>query len=143
MNSDNTIYKKNEIICKKGDNDQTLFLMIKGKALVFGIEGTQVTPFAYIHENEFIGELSFFDGEPRSAYIVALDTCELLKIPTSIQNKTMPDWLIKMAKNMTKRIRSIDESISKNGIKRTKNIESIKPLTIDEQREILKALGKI
>lgn len=139
----NTTYLKNEIICKKGDLDQTLFLMLKGKALVFGIEGTQVTPFAYICENEFIGELAFFDGESRSAYIVATEECELMAIPTNIQSKMMPDWMIKLAKNMTQRIRSLDESISKNGIKKKKNIEGIKPLSIQEQREILKSLGLV
>lgn len=143
MTPKNTTFKKGEIICKKGDKDQTLFLMLKGKALVFGIEGTQVTPFAHISENEFIGELAFFDREHRSAYVVALEECELMTIPTNIQNKTMPDWMIKLATNMTKRIRSLDEAITKNGIKRKKNIEGIKPLTIQEQREILQALGLV
>lgn len=134
------IFKKNEIICHKDENDQTLFYLIQGKALVFGIEGTQVTPFAYINKDEFIGELAFFDNDKRSAYVMAIEECELYVIPTGLQKEMMPDWLIRMSKNLAHRIRVIDNVIAKHGIKRKKS-DTMKALSIDEQRSILQTLN--
>lgn len=128
-------FKKGEIICGQGDQDSSLYLLESGEAMVFGIDGTKVTPFAMIKEEEFIGELSYFDSQNRSAYVIAATDCEALEIQTQNQKDHMPDWMIKMATNITKRLRHIDEIISNKGIKR-KNVEGIKPLSIDEQREI-------
>ncbi len=135
-------FKKNEIICKTGEDDQTLYFVEKGTLLVFVIDGTQVTPIAYIGSDEFVGELSFFDQNNRSAYVMALDEAELLSIPPTQQEDVMPDWMIRLAKNMTKRIRHIDSLISKQGIKR-KNVESIKPLSIEQQRNIFKIISEL
>ncbi|EQC44923.1 Crp/Fnr family transcriptional regulator [Bacteriovorax sp. Seq25_V] len=134
-------FKKNDIICRTGDDDQTLYFVEKGSLLVFVIDGTQVTPIAYIGTDEFVGELSYFDKNNRSAYVMALDEAELLSIPTTQQEDVMPDWTIKLARNLTKRIRHIDHLISKQGIKR-KNVESIKPLSIEQQRNILKIISE-
>ncbi|OIQ15872.1 MAG: hypothetical protein BM556_16355 [Bacteriovorax sp. MedPE-SWde] len=127
--------KNGEIICKQGDDDTTLYLVENGKLLVFGLDGTKVTPFAYIKENEFVGELSYFDGKSRSAYVMAIEDTTLMTVPPSKQTELMPDWMIKLGINLTKRLRHIDNLISHKGIKRS-NVDGVKPLSIDEQREI-------
>lgn len=128
-------FKKGEIICKQGDSDTTLYLVESGKLVVFGLDGTKVTPFAYISQNEFVGELSYFDGENRSAYVMAEEDCTLMVVPPSKQTELMPDWMIKLGTNLTKRLRHIDDLIAHKGIKRS-NVDGIKPYSIDEQREI-------
>jgi len=128
-------FKKGDIICHQGDSDTTLYLVESGKLLVFGIDGTKVTPFAYIEENEFVGELSYFDGESRSAYVMASEDSSLMIIPPTQQTSLMPDWMIKMGKNLTTRLRHVDGLIAHKGIKRS-NVDGIKPLSMEEQREI-------
>ena len=132
-------FKKGEIICHQGDENTTLYLVESGELLVFGLDGTKVTPFATIGENEFVGELSYFDGANRSAYVMANIDSTLMAVPPSEQTELMPDWMIKLGKNLTRRLRHIDKLIAQKGIKRSK-VEGIKPLSIDEQREILQKI---
>ncbi|MBL7665654.1 MAG: cyclic nucleotide-binding domain-containing protein [Bacteriovoracaceae bacterium] len=131
--------KKDQILCREGDNETNLFIIKRGKLLVCLKKGTEVIPLAHLGAGEFVGELSFFDGEPRSANIIALEECELSKIPQAEITKKFPAWLILMAKQMTKKIRLYDEVVKGKGLKR-KNVESVKPLTIQEQRHFFQIL---
>jgi len=139
MNNETLEFKKGEIICRQNENTSDLYFIESGKALVFGVEGTKVTPFAYIKEKEFIGELSFLDGKSRSAYTIAQEDSQLIKIAVNCKDNDMPNWLLNLSVSIASRIRKIDDIIMKKGIRR-KNTDSIEPLTIEEQREILEKI---
>ena len=96
---------------------------------------------AYIGQGEYFGELSFFDHLPRSADVIAVEQCQLLKIPGGHLKSQFPTWLLIMAKQMTQKIRMLDSVISNKGIKR-QNVETMKPLSIDEQRKIYDLLSR-
>ena len=134
-------FKKDDIICDQGSKDTSLFLLESGRAMAFGVEGTKVTPFAYIDKGEFIGELSYFDNQSRSAYVIAIEDCVAISISSTAQKEVMPDWMIKLATNITKRLRHIDDVISSKGVKRTTD-NGIAPLTIAQQREIYQLINK-
>lgn len=125
--------KKGDVLTVEKDKNNDLYYIFSGKLMVCIRNGTQVTPLAYVGKNEFIGELSFFDGLPRSADIVALEDCSLIQIPSANMKKQFPQWLIVVAKYMTKRMRLMDDVIRKKGVKK-KNTQSIQPLSIEEQR---------
>ncbi|MEE3077702.1 MAG: cyclic nucleotide-binding domain-containing protein [Bdellovibrionota bacterium] len=131
--------KPNEFLCRKDEKDNDLYYVESGELLVFGVEGTKVTPIAYINGGEFVGELSFFDNTNRSAYVMCTGESELILIPAQDKNEYMPDWLIKIAQNMCHQIRSLDQRIIKKGIRRNLQ-DSVKPLSIEEQRKILEAI---
>ena len=133
--------KSGDIICASGEKNFDLFKIHKGKLLVFVVDGTKVTPLAYLNEGEYLGELSFFDKEPRSANVISLEDTTLIQIPVSEIDKQFPPWLYQMALSITKKIRKSSELIRQKGI-RKKNVESIQPLSIDEQREIFLALSQ-
>lgn len=127
---------KDSILCVEGDTDTSLYIVESGKLLVCVRKGTQVIPLAYLDAGEYVGELSFFDGMPRSADIIAVEDSVVLKIPSVELTSKFPQWLIRMCKHMTKKTRLYDEVIKSKGIKKRK-VESIKPLSIDEQRHFL------
>ena len=77
--------------------------------------------------------MSFLDNKPRSADVVAIESTELLQIPPEALKEQLPKWLLFTMRQMTQRIRSMDEVIRDRGIKR-QNVDTIKPLSIDEQR---------
>ena len=132
-------FKANDIICVAGENNHDLFIIHSGKLLVFVTDGTIVTPLAYLKAGEYLGELSFFDGMPRSAHVIALEDSDLIRIPVSEIEKQFPPWLQAMAQSITKKLRYSTELVRRKGI-RKKNVESIKPLSIERQREIHKSL---
>lgn len=138
---ESVILKKNEVLCLEGDLDIDLYFVEKGNLLVCVAKGTQISPLAYIGAKEFIGEMSFFDKRPRSANIIALEDCLLTKIPAEVIFNTLPRWLISMGRAMATRIRITDESIRTHGLKFS-HAESIKPLSMNDQRALYLALVK-
>jgi CRP-like cAMP-binding protein len=133
--------KKDEVLCREGDIETDLYLIEEGELLVCIRKASQVTAIARLGRGEYIGELSFFDNRPRGADIVALTECSLLKIPAVELRQSFPAWLSTLGRNMAKKLRLLDNVIRTRGIKKS-NVESIKPLSIDEQRHYFKLLSK-
>ncbi len=131
--------KQDEVLFLPGDLKTDLFYLQQGKVLVFVQKGSQITPLSYLEKGEIIGELSFFDHEPRSAGVICITDCSFIKIPSQIVDAKFPDWLRILALSLTSKIRKNDEIIRNKGI-RKKNTSTIKPLTIEEQTKIYKII---
>lgn len=129
--------KKDEILFLADEQENDLYIIQKGKVMVFVQKGSQIIPVAYLEKGEYIGELSFFDDEPRSAGIICMEDSEFLKIPTEEMNNHCPLWLKIIGQQLTAKIREGDELIRSKGI-RKKNVEGIKPLSIGEQTHCFK-----
>lgn len=137
----NLVYRPLEIICREGDPSSDLFFLKEGRLLICTIQGTQVKAIARIEPGEFIGELSFFDGNPRASYIVALEKCIIVQLPKEEIMDHLPFWFIEVGKNLTKKIRLLDSIIHSSNFRKI-GTEDQKPLSIEEQRKILSALNK-
>ena len=132
--------KKDRVLCLEGDRNSDLYFVTSGKLLICSRSGHMVTPLAYITKGGYFGEMSFFDNLPRSADVVALEDTTLVKVPNSALKEQVPTWLLIMAKQMTNKLRTLDHVIRDKGIKR-KNVESMKPLSIEEQRHFFKIIS--
>lgn len=132
-------FKKNDVICAAGENIFDLYIVTEGKLIVIVNKGSQITPLAYIEKDEYLGELSFFDKLPRSAHVVCVEDTTLIRIPDVELNRQMPRWLSTLAKNITTRIRSVDDLIAENGIRKRK-AESIAALSMEDQTLYYKIL---
>lgn len=128
-----------DLLFGPGDTATDLYYIQSGKVLIFVQKGSQITPLAYLEKGEVIGELSFFDHEPRSAGVICLSDCSFIKIPSEIVEAKFPDWLRILALNLTSKIRKSDELIRQKGM-RKKNLQTIKPLSIEEQTKIYRKL---
>lgn len=126
-------YKKDQLIIKSHSEEKDLYYILSGKVLVFALNGTQVTPLAYLSRNEFIGELAFFDQSRRSAYVVAIEDTQLVKIQYESIQDYFPNWLISINQQLARKIRIADELITSHGLKKKKD-QVIDPLSIEEQR---------
>ena len=131
--------KKDQIMCATGEKPDGLYLIHSGKLMVFVTSGTQVTPLAILSAGEYFGEMSFFDKSPRSANVIAIEDTSVVKISVDDIGNKFPKWLYQIANSMAGKLRESSEIIRKKGI-RKKNVETIKPLSIDEQRHYYAAL---
>jgi len=129
--------KKDEILFLADEKKNDLYIVRKGKVMVFVQKGSEIIPVAYLDTGEYIGELSFFDDGPRSAGILCVEDSEFMKISSDEMNEYFPSWLKVLGKSLTRKIREGDELIRSKGI-RKKNVESIKPLDISEQTRVFK-----
>jgi CRP-like cAMP-binding protein len=132
--------KKDELICKEGDDTRDLYKIISGKLMICSRNNSMVTALAYLEADEYFGEFSFFDGMKRSADVIAVEECTLVKIPLGELKKQFPRWLLLTAKSMTGKLRLMDNVIRTKGIKKKKS--SIQPLTIDQQRHYFNIIEK-
>ena len=130
---------KDQLMCASGDEADGLYMIHSGKLMVFATSGTQVTPLAILEKGEYFGEMSFFDHKNRSANVIALEDTDLVKLSIDNLEDQFPDWLLKVASSMVKKLRKSSDLIRQKGIRR-KNVQSIKPLSIEEQRHYYKIL---
>jgi CRP/FNR family cyclic AMP-dependent transcriptional regulator len=137
----NIVYKPMDVICRQGDPSSDLYLLKEGRLLICTVQGTHVKVLARIEPGEFIGELSFFDGNPRSSHIIALERSIVTSFPKDEIMEHLPFWFIEVGKNLTKKIRHLDAIIHESNFKKIGS-EDQKPLSIDEQRQVLTALNK-
>jgi CRP/FNR family cyclic AMP-dependent transcriptional regulator len=133
--------KQDEVLCREGDVETGLFLVLEGELIVFVRKASQVIAIAKIGKGEYVGELSFFDNRPRGADIVALTNTKLLKIPSVEIRQSFPQWLSTVGKAMAQKLRLYDEVIRSRGIKKS-NVDTIKPLSMEEQRFYFNLLSK-
>lgn len=131
--------KKDQLVCVAGDREVDLYKVKSGSLMVFVNEGSKITPIAYLKSGEYLGELSFFDHQPRSAHVIALEKTELIKLPIEELNKHAPRWLITIAKSIAGKIRHADEVMRQKGIRR-QNVATIKPLSQEEQHHFFKLI---
>jgi CRP-like cAMP-binding protein len=123
-------YDQNEVVCREGDPSSELYLLRSGRLLICTLQGTEVKVLAEINPGEFIGELSFFDGKPRSSTIIALEKSTIFQIPKHQIADYLPDWYRFMGQSLTKKIRKIDSVVQESKLRKS-------PMTLpmDQQRK--------
>lgn len=132
-------FDANEVICREGDPSTDLYFVKTGRLLICTLQGTQVKPLATIHPGEFIGELSFFDGRPRSSHVITLEPTTLFQIPKQEMSNLLPYWYQQLGVNLTKKIRSLDHVVQESNLRKYSS-EDQKPLSIEDQRKFYKAI---
>ncbi|MBT4094856.1 MAG: cyclic nucleotide-binding domain-containing protein, partial [Nitrospinaceae bacterium] len=74
-------FEREQIIFHKNDPGSTLYIIISGKVKIAlpSSEGENVL-VALLSTGDFFGELSLFDGEPRSATSIATEATDILTL---------------------------------------------------------------
>jgi CRP/FNR family transcriptional regulator, cyclic AMP receptor protein len=139
MNNYRLTFGPYSIICREGEPSGDLYFLESGKLLICTIAGTEVRAIARISPGEFIGELSFFDGHPRSTHVISLEESQLLQIPKQEIFPHLPTWYLQIGKNLTKKIRLLDQVIHETKLRKSTSEEN-RPLSLEEQRTIYQLL---
>lgn len=76
------VFHASEFVIQRGATDRALYFVVAG-SLEVGItqmDGVSISPLARITAGSVVGEQSFFDGQPRSTNVWAVDDGELLRL---------------------------------------------------------------
>lgn len=65
-------FKKGQIIADIGEVGEALYFVVKGEAALMYDNQGQAVELARVREGELMGEMSFFDREPRSVRLMAM-----------------------------------------------------------------------
>ena len=108
-------YPKNTIIINEGDETDSLYLILSGKVkIVLSDEDGKEITISILEPNNYFGELSLIDEEPRSARVVTMEKCQFSIIHKSDFNHVLdnhPALVRNLLKDLTKRLRMANKNI--------------------------------
>lgn len=82
--ADTVRVKAGEPIVRQDEPGDAMFIIVGGKATVSHHKGGKMITLAVLDAGDFFGEIALVDQGPRSADVVAVEDCTLLKIQESV-----------------------------------------------------------
>ncbi len=77
-------FDKDAVIFSEGDQGDCFYLIIEGRVKIEKkLQNGATEDVAILKAGDYFGEMSLFDGEPRSAGVVALEASKLLEVKNS------------------------------------------------------------
>jgi CRP/FNR family transcriptional regulator, cyclic AMP receptor protein len=101
-------YSPNEPIVQKGEDGDSFYLMLEGRARVAGKS-------AILRPGDFFGEMALLDGGPRSATITAGNDVRVMKLPRRAFLKAMkqdPQIGLTIMEALAGRVRRLERGVS-------------------------------
>lgn len=103
------------VIVRAGDATDSLYILINGSARVLNSdeEGREVI-LSLLGPGDFFGEMSLIDGSPRSADVVAAESCEMLVISKTDFKRCLQENFevaLNIMKRLVERLREADRKI--------------------------------
>ncbi len=109
------VFQKGDIIIEEGENTDSIFLLLEGKALITKKMNDANIRLAKLEPGQVFGEMSFFSGAPRRTRVMANSEVKAIHIDKdffatldfSIRDK-IKDYLIEL---LIERLDSMNEQI--------------------------------
>ncbi|HEY2324099.1 MAG TPA: DUF1003 domain-containing protein [Thermoanaerobaculia bacterium] len=110
------VFEEGGIIFKQGDEGSSLYIIEDGAVQIGYGEGTGRVVLATLFNGQYFGELSLFDGSPRSATATAMKHSELIRLDRAdlvdFVNKN-PAAALRIIAEMGERLRQTNELMSR------------------------------
>lgn len=74
-------YAAETAICKTGDRDRNMYVLLTGQAAIYKTSPTGRQFISVVSQNGIFGEASFLTGSAKSADIITTQTCDVLVVP--------------------------------------------------------------
>jgi CRP/FNR family cyclic AMP-dependent transcriptional regulator len=108
-------FPKNTILFSRGDESDALYLLYKGsaKAIINDETGKEIV-LSTVGPGEYFGEISFLDGEARSATVVTREPVQVLIVYKNDFKKILfsnPDIVFRLLKELLNKLRRSTEQI--------------------------------
>jgi len=110
------VFEEGQAIFQQGDEGSSLFIIEEGAVEIAYGEGKGKVVLATLFNGQYFGELSLFDGSPRSATATALKHSELIRLDRAdlvdFVNKN-PAAALRIISEMGERLRQTNELMSR------------------------------
>lgn len=73
-------FRRGDIVLDEDERDRALLIITEGTVTVLATTGRRRRPIATLDSGSLIGEVSFFDGEPRSTRVLAATNVEVIRL---------------------------------------------------------------
>jgi CRP-like cAMP-binding protein len=99
----------NDVLIREGEKANFVYILRRGCLRAFlRREGKEIL-LGTIEPGEFVGEMAYINGEPRSADVAATSDAELIEIPVDSLDHVLfqkPSWSKALMKTLSKRIKT-------------------------------------
>ncbi|MBI3543833.1 MAG: Crp/Fnr family transcriptional regulator [Deltaproteobacteria bacterium] len=105
---------KGQLLLEEGAKADCVYIVKRGQLSAFKRlpDGDKVV-LGSIAVGEFVGEMAFVNGEPRTASVEALEDCELVEIPLGTLTKVLyrrPGWSQKLLETLARRLKQANDA---------------------------------
>ena len=114
MGSKEVVLKTGEAVFSEGDMSKSLYYVKRGVVRIFKKKGVGAIEIESIRAGQVLGELAFFDNQPRSASAEALTQVELVEISKDALDEAIskvPEWFSALVKTITSRLRNTNNRL--------------------------------
>ncbi len=98
-----------DVLLKEGDKADFVYFVRKGQLQAYKLAGEKEVLLGLIEYGEFVGEMAYINGQPRSAHVRAVSNCELIEVPLGKFDKVLfkrPSWSKALMLTLAKRVRA-------------------------------------
>ncbi len=106
--------KPEEYLIREGEESNEMFFLKSGTLGVFKTKGNVERQIGTIMAGELVGEMSFLDGQPRSASVKAINEAIITVIPQETLDKiqgSLPPWYKALVNTLLDRLRRANARI--------------------------------
>jgi CRP-like cAMP-binding protein len=118
--------KPGEVLVKEGPSDNHLYVILQGDIAVIKNAGTEAAETLFtLDAGDFVGELSFIDGTPRYASLVAADEARVLGLEREKLEsllKTEPEIVYRVMRAILRTVHQIQRRLSIQSVELTNYI---------------------
>lgn len=137
-------FKKGKVIFAEGEKSSYLYIVMKGEVMIVKDENNRIIPITVVGEKDFIGELSMFSDEKRSASAIASEDTQLMMIKKNDIRQVLkecPDWVTNIMNTISDRLRSTVDLLREHRI--TDDMSSnMRSLSTEETNQFLSSLNE-
>ncbi len=102
-------FKKGQVVFAEGEKSSFLYIVAYGEIQILKDEKGKLIPITSVGAEDFIGELSMFSDDPRSATAIASEDSELIAVRKSEIRKVLkscPAWVSNIMITISDRLRT-------------------------------------
>ncbi len=102
-----------DLLIREGEKADCVYLVKKGQLKAFKHKDGADIELGKIEVGEFVGEMAYINGEPRSASVTAITDCELIEVPLGTFDTVLfkrPAWAKALMMTLAKRIKAANTS---------------------------------
>ncbi len=125
MNRDKLVrFQKNDILFESGDTSREMYIIRSGSVRVVIYKNDQMITLTELGKGNYIGEMGFLTGVPRSATVIAeRDVMASVISPDILLNNELglSNWAVSIAKVLVRRIRQTTELLGNYIVRESKS----------------------
>jgi CRP-like cAMP-binding protein len=131
MSSDLKRYSDGDVIFRRGDPPGGMYIIRTGKVVVLRAEDDAEPTLATLKAGDFFGEMSLFDGKPRSATVKAVGDVEVEMVTReTLAGQVGTDAVWEMLVKLSGRMRAVDDLLEKFAAETASRQDAMAAITI-------------